>query len=622
MLQLKHLAFFAAVAVPLLVMNGCFPTDSGDDNPAGNGNPSDNPFIIGDDPENLPDDINTSANTSDAGIDSMFNLLINRITAFEDINSTSDFYSLDFTSLRQGFGAAIHKNPNHVKANAGFIVASILSINGNKDLQKVIDSIDVYINDMDAYYSPEFDDGPFLTKKSTLKKNRTLSTGFLSKTFTDHGILSAGQVLFAETPKVLMTQTSRPSFPRFLTISYIQNMIETGIIPRLSEVIAATQRLRALTDMSLLVTIEGETAEIDAGDIMILEGIVRAARAGFTMLCIYDCDIYSPDGSKDMRWIDDLIRSADTASATEVVTFSINGDTLQTVYASDLTGITSPIADVYRYNLKRSGFLSIRRSYHEDVHSDLKAIPVLIKAGLTAIKNEDDNQDNDLIPSSDVLDMTAEMGEFSQDMLSEGFSTEFSGNFKSPEALMDFISLLLSQPYPFKETIDGKNIEITVDLSKFFTNPASSLKEYWPKYKFTEGSERYVSVTSGPYINEFTRRTFSVDGDYYDSVIIAIPESMIDSVVTSSFSDQSKMYYLKSSCSVTKEVDSLRISTAIQLVDDDNNPINYFELINDELSPELLSKLFPYFNDYTFGDVFPDMQTRQNWIDFFSVFFE
>jgi hypothetical protein len=212
----------------LLLFGGCFPTD--ENNPTQN--PID-PINIDslpnhDNPTDLPTDINASANTSDAGIDSMFNLLITRTRQLDELNSQGDLYAIDFTSLRKGFGAAINRSPNHIKANVGFIVSSVLSINGNKEIQKIIDSIDVYVNDMDAYYS----EPDMLSKKKALSKAKSLKTGFLAKTYASHGLLSAGQALVAETPKILMAQTSRPSFPRFLTLSYIQNTIESAVLPR------------------------------------------------------------------------------------------------------------------------------------------------------------------------------------------------------------------------------------------------------------------------------------------------------------------------------------------------------------------------------------------------------
>jgi len=615
----KRVLTVTATAVPLLVQYGCFPTGS-DDPIVNNPLTPDTLVTTNDDPTDLPTDINTSANTTDAGIDSMFNLLIERSEALGDIETKEELYALDFASLRGGFGAAVATSPNHVKANVGFIVSSVLSVNAHPELQKMIDSIDGYINTMDAYYSEPME--PYLVKKAVAKKTAVPATGFLSKTFAAHGVVSAGQVLFAQAPNIVLAQSGRPSFPRFLTMSYIQNMVESAVIPRLNEVIAATQRLRAQNQMSLLLTVDGETAEIDAGDIYIVEGMVRAARAGFTMMCIYDYDLYSPDGSKDMRWIDSYVDAIDKTDYYSRVTYSLVADTLLKDYYQDVVSMTAPIMEMYQYNLGRPEFLRMRKNYCEAAYSDLKMVPVLLKAGVVAIKNEVDNQDDDLFPSSDILEMSTEMGELSQDMLEEGFSTALATKFQSPESLMDFISFTLSNPYTFDETIDGRHIKVTVDLSKYFTNQVASLREYWPKHKIPTGDARYVTYTWNSFVDDWPSDRFYVYSDDYDSVQVALPASKIKSITPPTWEGGSTLYTLNDSYQVSKTVHSFRIAIPLQLIDDKGNPIDYFKLLGSEVTPQALPTLFPYFDDYTLKGIFPEMTSRQNWIDLFSVFLE
>lgn len=619
MLFLKQLLLSTAISLPLLVFYGCFPGDNGNGSSINPVAP-DTLVTTNDNPEDLPTDINATANTSDAGVDSMFELLVSRTEAMGEANSSAELYALDFTSLRQGFGAAVTKTPGHAKANVGFIVASVLSMNANADLQKVIDSIDGYIDNMNASYSEPAD--PYLVKRATAKKTTTPQTGFLSKTFAAHGAISAGQVLFAEIPKIIIAQTGRPSFPRFLTMSYIQNMVETVVVPLLNQVVAATQRLRAQSQMSLLLTIGGETAEVDVGDIYIVEAMVRAARAGFLMMCIYDYDLYSPDGSKDMRWIDSFVDAVDKSSYYRSVTYTLEGDTLLESNFQDVVSVTSPLMDMYRYNLGRAGFMGMRKNYCAAAYSDLKEVPALIKAGVVAMKNETDNQDDDLFPSSDILDMSTEMSQLSQDMVDEGFSTAFATKFQSPESLMDFISFTLANPYTFDETVDGRHIKITVDLSKYFTNQVASLKEYWPKYKIPAGDARYVTITSSSYTNEWPSNRFYVYMDDYDSVLVNIPASKIKSVTPSQWEGGSTVYMLNENYQASKTVYTARFGIPLQLIDDSGSPIDYYDLIGNDVTPQMLSSIFPYFDDYTFKGIFPDMKTRKNWIDFFSVFLE
>lgn len=618
--MLKFLKHFLVVSITPIILYGCFPSD--DDN---TNNPVTPPSDItgGDKSTDLPTNINTSANTTDAGIDSMFNVLINRVKKLDSIETAKDYYAIDFSSLRAGFGAAVTKTPSHAKANAGFIVASIMSINSSSGLQKIVDSLDKYINDVDSYY----DDEQLLAKRGSgsLAKTSSFAPGLLSRTLKKKGILLTGQALVAETPKLLLAQTAKPSFPRFLTLSYVQNTIESDLIPRFNEVIAATQRLRNLSAMNLSVTVDGEQTELDVGDIMMLEGAVRTARAGFTMLLIYDADIYAPDGSKDMRWMDSVIAEANNATFSfDTLSISLKHDTLYRTYKYDISTQMEYMYNVYSYNYARSNFLSIRKNYHTAVYEDLKAVPGLIKSGLISIRNESDGQDNDLLKATDITSFTEEMGEFSQELIEEGFSETFALHFKSPESLMDFISQMLTQPYTFDETIDGKKIKITVDLSKFFTNPAPSLRDYWPKYRIPAGKDRiihynYIVDTLSYTLNP--QELFTFYPENYSAVTISIPPSMIDSTQTSFFG--SKTYFLNTPFKAEIIIDSMTAIQPIQYLDNNNQPIDlYSALVNVDFTSATLTKVFPYFNDYTMRGIFPSMTTRQNWIDFFSVFIE
>jgi hypothetical protein len=220
----------------------------------------------------------------------------------------------------------------------------------------------------------------------------------------------------------------------------------------------------------------------------------------------------------------------------------------------------------------------------------------------------------------DIADMSEEMSSFSKDMMEEGFTPSFASKFQSPEALMDFISLVLAGPYNFSENIDDKQITITVDLSKFFTNPANSLKDYWPKYRLPSESEKYVSYTYNTSVSSWASKSFDFYKDSHDSVQIDIPLSLIDSIDKPLNSYSSTTYYLKNNYNYSLTKDSTRTIAPIIYLDDNGASINFYEMIYQDVTKQTLPKVFPYFNDYTFKGIFPNMKTRQNWIDFFGVF--
>ncbi|HEX2956913.1 MAG TPA: hypothetical protein VHO70_08770 [Chitinispirillaceae bacterium] len=150
----KHAIQLFVVCTTAVSLIGCFPNGTEDD-PVGPGINSgkQDTTTIHSDPADLPKDTDPAVNVTSSGVDSMFTLLIKRAQSLEDVESPSDLYAIDFESLRRGFASAVVQSSNDVKANIGFITASVLSINGDQKIQKVIDSLEGFINDCDNYYN-------------------------------------------------------------------------------------------------------------------------------------------------------------------------------------------------------------------------------------------------------------------------------------------------------------------------------------------------------------------------------------------------------------------------------------------------------------------------------------
>lgn len=328
-------------------------------------------------------------------------------------------------------------------------------------------------------------------------------------------------MLLAESPKILVAQTKKPSFPAFMKVSFIQGIVENDIIPRLNEVVSACKRLES-NNVSINLNAFDEDFELDIGDIYMFEAGIRLVRAALGFFITYDMDIYSPDGSNTMKWIDNLY---DTYTESPCV-YRLQGDTLREIWLYDDTKYTESICDVMQYNLKRSGFLCIRRENHEAVYEDLLAVPQLVKTGLESIKSETDDQEDDLITGGGIFDFEEDMADFSTEMIEEGFSSDLAKHFQSPGSLMDFITDILTNEYTFSETIDGYDITVTVNLSNWFNNPVEDLRTLYPKHRLLKGDDRYVSMTS-------VWDKYSTDDNsfyVYENDVIDIPESKIASI--------------------------------------------------------------------------------------------
>jgi hypothetical protein len=89
---------------------------------------------------------------------------------------------------------------------------------------------------------------------------------------------------FRRNPRTLLALTDKPSFPKFYTISYIQNLIETDLLPILDPVQQAAARIEALTDGSMTVMYDGEEYEIDKGEVYLFDGMVSLVRACLTCI--------------------------------------------------------------------------------------------------------------------------------------------------------------------------------------------------------------------------------------------------------------------------------------------------------------------------------------------------
>jgi len=559
---------------------------------------------------NPSDDDDDPITVTDKSIDSLFAILVTRVNSLENVEEYDDFYAMEFKDLSDAFTSILTTKPNHVKVNTGYIVSTILALNKNANLKKLADSLDAFFTGIDttrtetsAFRSNPMSNG--LISSRLFKANP--QSHLLKNSLDKHGVNGLGVALAARSPEIVAVQTADPTFPGFLSMSFIQNIAQNEIIPVLDNVIQAFERLEALADMSLVFTIDNEEVEIDLGDINIVDAGIRLLRAQLLMMCTYDTDMFTSAGDKTYSWIDDMI-DADDASIVKNV-YTLSNDTVTKTRIMDDSQMMLIMCDVWKYNMAdRTSYMTIKTANHAKAYTDYKKAPDLIKTGLTIIKNESDDQNNDLIPKVDIDDISGEMVDIQQEMLDEGFSTAFAENFKSPEALMDFIKTLLTSPYTVNETIDSVTVTITIDISKFFTNPVSDLKTLLPKHKFRATADRiegYCEETD--VVENWNTSYFTMYKDEGEVNVIAFDSSLIDSIVEN---DWESLVYLQTPVRYIRHLDSSVYAIPLDMVDDANTVIP-FDTIPDLIDAETF---LPYFNDYTFNGIFPAM-TRQKWLD-------
>jgi hypothetical protein len=528
--------------------------------------------------------------------DSLMALLIERIESIGDLEGPSELKAIDFISLRNGFEAIIAVDPERPKANVGFMVSALASLNTDQKIWNLADSLDAYFSE----FSSEPEDPALM--KAAMKKG---------------GVVTLGKVLATKTPALVKTAAEKPSFPKMITMSYIQEIMEQSIFPVVASVLQAAARVEALEDASVLISVDGDEYEVDKGEVYILDAYLHLYQAYMFLLCAYDMDLYAAPDRQDYSWVDTLVNLDGNYS--EVI--ALSGDTLLRISKGEegLKAIETMVKTV-KYNLEeRQSFMTIKRPYHEGAYESFKAIPLKITAGLAAIKAETDDQENDLLQISMIDDANGDMLDFSSDMETEGFSAAFAENFSSIEKLMDFITSILNGPYEFEETIDGKAVAMTIDLSAFFKNPVEDLRALLPHYTWTDEAE-WVGMDSYSEEYQSSSRTirFNVADETYDTLyyfyvyddatVVDIDESLIDSVEVTEWGETK--YFITAPINYIMNIDSSYYFNALCLTDEDGT------IITDAQMEEQMNNgtFFPYFDDYTLHGVFPGM-TRAKWID-------
>jgi hypothetical protein len=528
-----------------------------------------------------PATTDTTHTTQVGSADSLFNVLVARVQTLSKSASYEEAVGVVFDDLRDAFGDIISQQDSNQKANIGYMVSAILSLNTNAVIRKMADSLDAYFHALDS--------------------NNSVSV--MGPTLYKQGVLGLGKVIGVRTKDIVLAQTKQPSFPAFVTMSYIQSAMESELLPVLDNVIAAAQRLenRTETRVRIIVTDNGstDTAEIDKGEIYLVDAYLHLLRGYCNWLCAYHYDLYAP-GTTNYSWIDTLVNSNGDSYYS---VYSLSNDTLVRCSKSGVGSSQLYLVRMLKYNLERQDYLTIRASNHAKIKENLVAAPLLIKSAITSIRNETGAQKYDLVKISNILNIDQDMVNNPQDLIDKGITPALANKFRSPESLLDFITEILSGPVSFDETIDSAHVVLKVDISSFLDHPVTDLRTLLPRYRWVAESQ-WVSGGKESYrnVNLWSSSMFYT---YDSNDSVAIPGSQIDSIVLDMYGD--KKYYLKQPYVAQINMDSTWSLDPLRLVDANNTDMNIDSLVT-------AKTFFPYFDDYTFDGVFPDM-SRQKWLD-------
>jgi hypothetical protein len=552
---------------------------------------------------NNPASINETTNTGTdssvvvASCDSLFAVLSTRVHSMDTISAYNGFASMDFISLRSGFNSFIKKYPNYCKANLGYMISALLSLNYSTSVAKLVDSIDGYITAENNY----------------LNSHAAAPEKLMATAYRKEGIIGLGKALAAKTNNIVQMHTLKPSFPGFITLEYIQKIADNEVIPVLDSVVLAANRLEAIDGMLVYVNItdngQTDTFNVKKGEIYVIESMCHLVRAFLGMFCTYNIDLYAINAT-NYSWIDTLLKNSQSGSFDSLI-YSVSGDTLYERNKTIDTGkIASNIyeAKMLKYNLERSGFLTIRKQYHAKVKADLLAVASCIDSGLTFVRNQNSSDENDIIKISSLTSADESLADLKTQMVDDGISSELASKFSSPENIAGFIVQLLSGPYTFNETVDGNTIDLKVNLSSWFDNPVSDLRTLLPKYTWAGDSGWKIVENKNYEYSTSNSDTLSFTVDSSNSMV-SIPDLLIAGKKINSSGYTT--YTLTTPIHYTTHVDINYEVNSLQLLDENNNALTDAQI--DTLRNN--KSFFPCFTDYTFDGVLPDMTTRQKWLN-------
>lgn len=593
---LKPLSFTIIISCFLSIFIGCK-----DDplSPPSNQNP--NP--INNDP-NVPADVKNW--TSDQ-IDSLFKVFVERVQKIEDITSYSQFRALEIDSIRDKFDHYLVKDSSNTKANIGYIASTLLSLNSSPKVTKLVDSLDKYYSDFDDYNNSQsysYYTGIPNSSKSGIAKQNVLSDHSLRNAFRKGGIQSLSYHLVTKTPQITLAQTQMPSFPRFITQAYIHETIMEEIMPQLDSVIISAQRLENKGSFfTITVNVNNFAYDIEKQDILILDAGLRLFRGFLGIMTAYDTDLFTSASDQTYSWIDQV--NDFDYNLRDTTHYSLSNDTLieKTQFNNDFIESSKLMAKVLKYNYSRSQFMKIRYNNHAKAYEDLKAIPKLLENALKIAKAQNSTNDVKLLNQNQILNMEESMIDLKREMLNNKIDPSLANKFSNPETFLNFITEILTGPFTYNGILDGKTVNFTIDISKFFTNPVADLKTFLPKFKWVEESQQITTNCSS-----YSNYDGSIQNSFYffdygnSPYKIDIPESYIEKILVDGYR---KDIILKPAYSYSHKIEVTCHANfkLLDLVDDQGKVV-------DIDAPNF----FPYFSDYTFNGIFPGM-TRTKWIN-------
>lgn len=333
---------------------------------------------------------------------------------------------IDFSKADQLYQEAIAADPKNTEAQFGAAVAHLLALANNGELQSVQDSLNTYMENS-AEEQVVFFGG--------------ISAGNAAKAVGKLPLMQAKMVVRAlEEPQ---------------TVSDMQKTIEEEIIPAIDY---SLERLHfAEGDSSFTFTLtprmlgdeEEAPREIDLGEAFMLDGQLRLLKGILLVAVAYNFD-FDENGSYD--FFDD----------------HSDENLLRQLERLDKTG----------------SFLTLKSAGRmQDAKASLLAAIDKMEQGLAAVRQERDNQEDDVIRKEDISDLDEEVdlsGEEDLPVFFRDIRTSDDVLRKAREALESQVSIEAD----FDGDEETPKSTIVFDLGQFFDNPIRDFRQLLPHHEW------------------------------------------------------------------------------------------------------------------------------------------
>ena len=336
-----------------------------------------------------------------------------------------DLYQMDFARVDQLYQEAIDADPKNTEAQFGAALAHLLGLAANEDARAVQDSLNAYMENDD---DQEISIGP--------------SPGGNSETVAKLPLIPA---------KMAVRALEDP-----LTVSDIQEAIDQEIVPAIDYALERFAIVEGDPDFSFTLTPEmqgdeeEEPREIDLGEVYLLDAQLRLLKAVLQVATAYNFDF---DENGGYGFFED---DSDENVLRQVVRLDQTGSFMTLKSAAKMQGAKTLI---------------------------LEAIAKM-EQGLESIRQEIDNQEDDIIRKEDLEDLDDEV-DLSED--DDEIPAFFRDIRTADDALQKAREILEGQveiEADFDGDEDTPKSTVVFDLGRFFDAPIQDLRRLLPYHEW------------------------------------------------------------------------------------------------------------------------------------------